>query len=97
MRFRIILSLLSLDERIEAAGEEEQEAIRLSDIANDHISLWRRRAEKKVKELESELDSLKADSKNLEKEEADAPKEIGESRRQHLHYVEDELEENKLG
>ncbi|EGU82886.1 hypothetical protein FOXB_06599 [Fusarium oxysporum f. sp. conglutinans Fo5176] len=35
MRFRIILSLLSLDERIEAAGEEEQEAIRLSDIAND--------------------------------------------------------------
>jgi len=33
----------------------------------------------------------------LEKEEADAPKEIGESRRQHLHYVEDELEENKLG
>jgi len=37
MRFRIILSLLSLDERIEAAGEEEQEATRLSDIANDRM------------------------------------------------------------
>ncbi|EXK26059.1 hypothetical protein FOQG_16894 [Fusarium oxysporum f. sp. raphani 54005] len=72
MRFRVVLSLMSLDERIKAAGEKEQEAIRLSDIANDHISLSRRRAEKKVKELESELESLKADLKNLEKEEADA-------------------------